>query len=122
MEQLFTNLLSNALKYVAPKESPNIRILSEKVHREQIPYDFVKSAEHYCKITIADSGIGFDNVQANKIFDLLKRLHHGSEYSGTGIGLAICKKIIENHHGFILATSELGKGSAFILYLPAQAR
>lgn len=119
MEQLFTNLLSNALKYVAPKEIPNIRIYSEKVHREQIPFDFVKSAEHYHKITIADNGIGFDIAQANKIFDLFQRLHHASEYSGTGTGLAICKKIVENHNGFILATSEPGKGSAFVIYLPA---
>jgi light-regulated signal transduction histidine kinase (bacteriophytochrome) len=119
MEQLFSNLLSNALKYIDPKTSPNIRITSEKVHREQVPFDFYKSSKHFHKITFIDQGIGFGDEHANRIFEVFQRLHQPSEYSGTGIGLAICKKIVENHHGFILATSELGEGSAFVVYLPA---
>jgi len=119
LEQLFNNLISNALKYKVADVKPSISILAEKVHSKQIPEDFFKSANYYHKIAIIDNGIGFSTEHADKIFEVFQRLHQKSEYSGTGIGLAICKKIVENHHGFIYATSEQGKGSAFIFYLPA---
>lgn len=119
MEQLFDNLISNALKYCAPDVFPNIVIHSEMIHRDKIPENFYKSALHYHKLTFADNGIGFEQTHADKIFEVFQRLHPQSEYSGTGIGLAICKKIINNHFGFMYARGELDKGSVFILYLPA---
>jgi signal transduction histidine kinase len=74
--------------------------------------------EKYYRITISDNGIGFDPRYDDKIFDLFQRLHSKNKYSGTGIGLAICKKIIENHDGFITAHGEPDKGATFIVYLP----
>ncbi|MBM1105890.1 PAS domain-containing protein [Aurantibacter crassamenti] len=119
MEQLFSNLITNAIKYRDPKLPPKIVLKSEKVHYKQIPETFLKNSKHYYKISIIDNGIGFANENAIKIFEVFQRLHQKTKYSGTGIGLAICKKIVDNHHGFIHATSEFGKGSAFIIYLPA---
>ncbi|CAM3574419.1 PAS domain-containing protein [Zobellia roscoffensis] len=119
LEQLFNNLISNALKYKVADVTPSLTIQAEKVHAKQIPEDFFKMANTYYKITIIDNGIGFSTEHSEKIFEVFQRLHQKSEYTGTGIGLAICKKIVENHRGFIYATSELGKGSAFIFYLPA---
>jgi signal transduction histidine kinase len=119
MEQLFGNLISNALKYSDPGKATRVMIKSEKINKDQIPEDFVKSSKNYHKISFVDNGIGFTNEYSEKIFEVFQRLHQKGEYSGTGIGLAICRKIVENHHGFIHATSELGRGSAFIIYLPA---
>lgn len=119
MEQLFSNLIVNALKYRDPNLAPNIVLRSEKVPHEQIPKNFITLFKHYYKFTLIDNGIGFAAENAEKIFDVFQRLHQKNEYSGTGIGLAICKKIVENHHGFIHATSEIGKGATFIIYLPA---
>ncbi len=118
MEQLFSNLISNALKYRDTKVELKIVLKWEKVRREQIPQDFIKSVNYYDKITVLDNGIGFSSENSEKIFEVFQRLHQRTEYSGTGIGLAICKKIVENHHGYIYATGDLGKGSAFIIYLP----
>ena len=72
----------------------------------------------YYKITIRDNGIGFEQEYAQKIFELFQRLHSRSEYAGTGVGLAICKKIIQNHEGFIEVSSKPGEGSVFTVYLP----
>lgn len=119
MEQLFDNLISNALKYSSKNVRPHLVIQSEKMQREQIPETFYKTAKYFYKLTFADNGIGFEQDKAEKIFEVFQRLHLKSEYSGTGIGLAICKKIIENHNGFIYSTSEPGKGSVFVVYLPA---
>ena len=88
------------------------------VANDQITEEFLKSSKHSFKITFTDNGIGFDNTNANKIFEVFQRLHSKTQYSGTGIGLAICKKIVENHHGYIQATGEKGKGSVFTIYLP----
>lgn len=119
LEQLFGNLVSNALKYRNPKITPKVEVKSEKVPYKEIPTKFIKPAKEYYKITVSDNGIGFDGNNANTIFEVFQRLHAKNKYSGNGIGLAICKKIVENHQGFIHATSELGKGSSFIIYLPA---
>ncbi len=119
LEQVFNNLISNAIKYRSISKAPKIEIRAEKVHRNQIAEGFQKSTLYYHKITTLDNGIGFASEYADKIFELFERLHQKTEYSGTGIGLAICKKIIENHHGFIHAVSEDGKGASFIIYLPA---
>ena len=118
MEQLFLNLLSNALKYSKPQTQPKIEIRVEEVHRSHISEDFIKSSRNYYRITVKDNGIGFDPENAAKIFEVFQRLHQKTEFTGTGIGLAICKKIAENHLGHIHATAELGKGSTFIMYFP----
>tara|TARA_R110002051_G_scaffold212635_2_gene277724 strand:- start:7796 stop:10384 length:2589 start_codon:yes stop_codon:yes gene_type:complete len=118
MEQLFNNLLSNAIKYRAI-EDPKVVIDCKKLKRSEIPDDFVKKSKTYYRISVLDNGIGFDQEHSEKIFELFQRLHQKNEYSGTGIGLAICKKIVENHNGHIIAESKPGKGASFCVYLPA---
>ncbi|WP_318312627.1 ATP-binding protein [Flagellimonas crocea] len=118
LEQLFGNLISNSLKYRNPEEQTKILLKSEIVSRGQLPKEVVNPSKEYHKITLSDNGIGFDNQNSTKIFEVFQRLHAKTQYSGTGIGLAICKKIVENHHGFITATGEPGKGSIFSIYLP----
>src|SRR5690606_42160464 len=81
--------------------------------------DLLKTSKQYHKISVIDNGIGFEVKYAEKIFEVFQRLHQKTEYSGTGIGLAICKKIVENHNGYIFATAKLGTGAQFIIYLPA---
>jgi len=119
MEQLFLNLLSNALKYSKPQTQPLVEIRVEEVHRSHISQDFIKSSKYYYRISVKDNGIGFDPANASKIFEVFQRLHQKTEYSGNGIGLAICKKIVENHFGHIHAISGPGEGSTFIFYLPS---
>jgi signal transduction histidine kinase len=119
LEQLFINLISNAMKYGNTTNKTIIEIRCEKVHQKQIEADFFKKNSFYFKITVKDNGIGFDPEYSKKIFEVFQRLHQNSEYSGTGIGLAICKKIVENHYGFIQATSEPNRGSTFSILLPA---
>lgn len=118
MEQVFTNLIGNSLKYKSIVEVPKITIQAEKVNRSQISESFIKIAHYYHKISIKDNGIGFSPEYADKIFEVFQRLHQKSEYSGTGIGLSICKKIMENHKGHIHAVGTLGQGAVFVLYLP----
>ncbi|HEX5153456.1 MAG TPA: PAS domain-containing protein [Parafilimonas sp.] len=113
-QQLFFNLIENAIKYSRTDAPPEIEISAEKFLKED---GDTKSA--FYRITISDNGIGFEQEYADTIFKLFQRLHGRNEYSGTGIGLAICKKIMENHEGAITARSEPGKGSAFIIELPA---
>jgi hypothetical protein len=118
IQQLFLNLLSNALKYSKKETSPIIKINYSKVKATDEPHLLKTSKNHYHKITFTDNGIGFDQKYAEKIFDLFNRLHNKQDYSGTGIGLSICKKIIENHKGFIVAKGEINVGSVFTVYLP----
>ncbi|MBM1104576.1 PAS domain-containing protein [Aurantibacter crassamenti] len=119
MEQLFNNLLSNAIKYRNADVESKIIIDCKKVTSKQIGDDFVTKSKKYYRISIMDNGIGFNQENAKKIFELFQRLHQKHEYSGTGIGLAICKKIVENHNGHIVAESAPGEGSTFCIYLPA---
>lgn len=118
LEQLLNNLISNAIKYRGNTENPKIVIDCKKLSRADIPDEFEKVYEQYYRLSVMDNGIGFDNAQAEKIFGLFERLHQQNEYSGTGIGLAICKKIAENHKGHIIAESGKGKGATFCVYLP----
>jgi signal transduction histidine kinase len=117
-KQMISNIISNALKYSKKGEQPVISITSENVNRENITEFSAKRETDYCKITIKDNGIGFENEHAERIFELFQRLHGRHEYAGSGIGLAICKKIAENHAGFISAEGELGKGAAFHIFIP----
>lgn len=119
MEQLFTNLIGNAIKYRSTQKSVKINIDYSKVHSKQIPQEFIKTHTYYHCIKIMDNGIGFNQQENSKIFELFHRLHSKNEYSGTGLGLAICKKIVLKHHGHIYATGIPDKGSIFTIYLPS---
>lgn len=120
IEQLLMNLLSNAMKFVATGVKPVISIRYSIVQGELIPdIKVTEKNKSYHKINISDNGIGFDEQYAEKIFIIFQRLQGKSEYTGTGIGLAMCKRIIENHEGYIIARSKLNYGSEFILYFPA---
>ena len=112
MRQLFQNLIGNALKFMAAGQTPQICISSES-HSPVAgrPRDF-------CRIAIEDNGIGFDEQYADHIFGVFQRLHTRNEYEGSGIGLSICRKIVERHGGTITAKSPPGQGSTFIVTLP----
>ncbi|GAB4009547.1 hypothetical protein GCM10028808_18550 [Spirosoma migulaei] len=120
--QLFQNLLSNAIKFMKPGTVPHIQIKSRRVSSTELPAAFLPIATQteYCQIDICDNGIGFDAHQAERIFGTFQRLHGQGKYPGTGIGLAIAKKIAENHRGYIMAMSQPGKGATFSVYLPTQ--
>jgi signal transduction histidine kinase len=117
LSQLFSNLLTNSLKYNDAK--PVITISVRKPSAEEIQH-FVKLNKNmsYVEIRFSDNGIGFEKEYKDQIFNLFQRLHDKKTYSGTGIGLAICKKIVENHHGVIFADSEPRMGATFTLILP----
>jgi PAS domain S-box-containing protein len=115
--QLCSNLVSNSLKF--SKLDPVIKINSTIVTKDQIPKAPKSLANgNYYKITFEDNGIGFEQQYDKLIFSLFQRLHGKLDYAGTGIGLALCKKIAENHNGLITATGTLGKGATFNIYLP----
>ncbi len=118
VQQLFSNLISNAIKYSKPAMSPQIKISADIVLGEDLKQRGGDATKKYHRITIADNGIGFEQKYAHKIFELFQRLHGKTEYSGTGIGLAICKKIVQNHKGFITATGNPDEGARFDIYLP----
>lgn len=118
IKQLFLNLISNSLKYSCENVAPVITISYSQTQASDLPK--IKFSKHdlYHTISIKDNGIGFDQEYAEKIFILFNRLHNKNEYSGTGIGLSICKKIVENHNGYITAEGKLDQGSVFTVYLP----
>ncbi len=116
MHQLFLNIIGNALKYSKPDFAPLIKISAEKVTINEIA-GRIKQNGVFWKITISDNGIGFEQQYESKIFELFQRLHGKTEYEGTGIGLAICKKIVHTHNGTISATGKQGMGSTFTFYL-----
>ncbi|NHN26902.1 PAS domain-containing protein [Flavobacterium jejuense] len=118
MQQLFTNLISNSLKYSKENEVPKIVIKYKKVKAKNEAILKDNSNRVYHRIRFKDNGIGFEQENAEKIFLLFNRLHGKTEYQGTGVGLAICKKIVENHNGYIFASSEPNKGSIFTIYIP----
>lgn len=117
--QLFQNLLSNSLKFVRPDLQPLIRISYSFVPSEKIVHYQLAKVDHYHQLVFTDNGIGFDNEYAGKIFAIFQRLHGRSEYEGSGIGLAICKKIVEHHGGIIYAQGREGEGASFTIILPA---
>ncbi len=119
MIRLFQNLLSNAIKFVPKDKTPLVEIFCSVVPKEKMPQrEEGYHAETYHKITVKDNGIGFANEFKEKIFVIFQRLHGRSEYEGTGIGLSICRKIVENHEGCIMASSVEGNGAEFYVYLP----
>lgn len=116
--QLFTNLIGNSLKFSRPEVKPHIVIFSEGVSGGESGAPGGISDRNFHHITFQDNGIGFEPAYNAKVFELFQRLHGRSEYSGTGIGLSICKKIVENHGGMIKADGVPDKGAAFHIYLP----
>ncbi len=115
--QAIQNLIYNALKFSKPGLSPVIKITSEIVCNNSKNKNLLPDIA-YCHISIADNGIGFDPDYSESIFEVFKKLHGRSEYKGTGIGLAIVKKVIENHNGYITATGNLNAGATFDIFLP----
>ena len=117
LRQVFQNLISNALKFTRKDEKPHVKIRSEIIDKCSFDTEPVTTGD-YCRIEIKDNGIGFDNQYAEKIFTIFQRLHSREKYDGTGIGLAITKKIIEKHDGIIKAESKEGEGATFTIVLP----
>ena len=117
LRQLFTNLFSNALKFSKAEQAPHIVVASRDTNQAEAR-SLGLAGKSYTHIWIKDSGIGFEQQYNKKIFEIFQRLHGRSEYSGTGIGLAICKKIVENHQGVITAEGEKDVGATFHIYLP----
>lgn len=117
MKPLFHNLIGNALKYSKKNLTPQIKITSELTTLPNAMMGKERTGG-YCRIFVEDNGIGFDQKYAEDIFGMFKRLHHSAEFEGTGIGLALCKKIVEQHKGFISARSKPNEGSTFIVSLP----
>lgn len=120
MRQLFLNLMSNALKFKKSDTIPKITINSDIVLGSQLDEELegINERKKYHLITFQDNGIGFDQQYLDKIFTIFQRLHGRSKYEGTGIGLAVCKKICENHGGQLHAIGKLGVGAKFIVVLP----
>jgi signal transduction histidine kinase len=110
MKQLFQNLIGNALKYREETEAPSIKVYS------------TSPDDAFCRIFVEDNGIGFDEKYLDRIFAPFQRLHGRGAYEGTGMGLAICRKIVERHGGDITAKSKQGEGSTFILTLPVKRK
>ncbi|GAB4023315.1 PAS domain-containing sensor histidine kinase [Spirosoma koreense] len=121
LEQLFQNLLSNALKFRKPGVAPQIQILSSRVMTRDLPSEFTphQTVHSYYRIDVIDNGIGFEEKYLDRIFTVFQRLHTRHGYAGTGIGLAICEKVVANHRGWITAQSQPGQGATFSVYLPA---
>lgn len=133
--QLFQNLISNAIKFHKQGVQPIINITAEIIGRAQLPAEYMKGTqykvlgnpkfweqERFVKIYVQDNGIGFDQAYVDRIFNIFQRLHGRSEYEGTGIGLAICKKVVDIHHGAITAIAQPGDGATFIIILPMSQR
>jgi signal transduction histidine kinase len=118
IQQLFLNLIGNSIKYQSKGTEPKINITYERINAIEDDKLVKPRKEFYHKLEFSDNGIGFSNEYAEQIFVLFNRLHNKSDYSGTGIGLSICKKIIENHAGYIFADGVTGKGATFTVYLP----
>ncbi|MFQ5570318.1 MAG: PAS domain S-box protein, partial [Rhodothermales bacterium] len=115
MRQLFQNLIGNAIKFHQAGTSPMVSVTGEVVHSDELSPG---SSQPVCRIQVQDNGIGFDEKYLDRIFSPFQRLHGRSEYPGTGVGLAICRRIVERHQGTITASSTSGQGASFIVTLP----
>jgi light-regulated signal transduction histidine kinase (bacteriophytochrome) len=135
MEQLFQNLISNAIKFKHPDKVPFIKIHAQFIKADElnknapgVNYNATNGSayqwrkEPLIKISVQDNGIGFDNKYSDKIFEIFQRLHTTKTHEGTGIGLAICKKLVDTHHGNIKVSSKEGDGTTFIIILPVSQK
>ena len=135
IQQLFQNLLTNALKYSRKDVAPHVRITSKVIKSEEVDERVAKAIfkpgtsnkqssvsmpQYFHQIEVTDNGIGFPPEDAEKIFQVFTRLHGKDEYVGTGIGLSIAKKVVENHNGYIYATGRPGIGATFTVLFPAE--
>lgn len=122
MQQLFQNLVGNALKYSKPDVQPEITIRAGLLQGKDIPLPLIseEAKKHFHLIEVKDNGIGFEQEDAERIFQVFTRLHGNAEYQGTGVGLSIAKKVVENHQGYIWAESNPGEGTSFKIALPFQ--
>ncbi|TRW24378.1 GAF domain-containing protein [Flavobacterium zepuense] len=118
--QLLYNIISNSLKFSDPDRHPVITIRCKIELGSILNYEKLNPAQKYCHIRITDNGIGFDTKYSDRIFELFQRLQDRSQFKGTGIGLAIVKKIVENHHGYITAHGVPNHGAQFDIYLPSK--
>jgi two-component system, NtrC family, sensor kinase len=120
MRQLIQNLISNSIKFQPPGQAPVIQIQAQILKR---PFSCVKRPtpdDEVCELRVKDNGIGFDEQYLEKIFAVFQRLHGRSEYEGTGVGLAVCRRIMDRHGGMITAQSKPGEGATFIVTLPVR--
>lgn len=120
LRQLFINLINNSIKYKKPDQPPIITISYEKIKASEDDQIDDNSNRVYHKISFVDNGIGFHPDDSKKIFLLFNRLHAKDSYPGTGVGLAICKKIVKNHYGFICANGQPNEGALITVYLPTE--
>lgn len=118
LQQLFLNLLSNSIKFGKENDLNTIRIYEEEIQKGEIKDSIEFSADDYFKIIVSDTGVGFEQEFATKIFKLFSTLKKNSTQKGTGIGLAICKRVMDNHTGFIFAKGVINQGAKIILYFP----
>lgn len=120
LQQLFQNLVSNALKYSREGVTPEIKVSGSVVNgaQSELALPGEEGTRKFHRIDVSDNGIGFSQEDAERIFQVFQRLHGNAEYKGTGVGLAIARKVAENHNGYIRAHGELGKGAVFSVYLP----
>lgn len=116
--QLLFNLISNSLKFAQKNKAPQIKISSKIVQANKLNKLKLLPNINYCHITFSDNGIGFDNTYKDRIFEVFQRLHTQEKYDGTGMGLSICKRIVENHNGVITASGKLNEGAVFDIYIP----
>jgi PAS domain S-box-containing protein len=119
MGRLFQNLISNSLKFSRKDEPPVIEISQKLLDKTEVNEEGIWPSEQYLQLNVKDNGIGFEQEYAEKIFNLFDRLHGRATYEGTGVGLAICRKIAENHGGTIKAKSAPGEGAEFTIIIPA---
>jgi PAS domain S-box-containing protein len=118
MKQLFDNLLNNSIKFRKPETHPVVTIRCLRLSRRQKEHHHLDTGDNWFKIDFTDNGIGFEPEYSERIFQIFQRLHGKTEYPGSGIGLAICKKIIDQHKGLIYATGEPDNGATFTIILP----
>jgi signal transduction histidine kinase len=116
---LFQNLLSNSIKFTKPGVKPEINVSHRELGSSEASDLYGLPKRAYVEVTIKDNGIGFDNSHSDKIFAVFQRLHNKEDYEGTGIGLSICRKVMKNHEGTIIAKGETGKGAEFVIVIPA---
>lgn len=116
--QLLFNLFSNAIKFAKKEEQSIIEVSGEIIESSHYSHYLLKPNSRYARIVIQDNGIGFEQKYENKIFEIFQRLHSNDQYRGTGIGLAIVKRVVRNHKGIIKVESALGKGTKFDVFVP----
>ncbi|GAA4399230.1 hypothetical protein GCM10023187_10750 [Nibrella viscosa] len=121
LTQLFVNLLSNALKFHKPDQPPQVIISGTVVSGRDLPdLKALNAHQQYVCVEVSDDGIGFDQRHSERIFQMFQRLHGVTKYTGTGVGLALCKRIVENHGGWITVRSQPDQGTTFTVYLPVE--